>query len=324
MAGYRCPVCNKPLSKQEFEAALGILDKREAHLRHLQEELKAERDNLRKQIRNLPNKIEQAKVEGRLKERQRAERLMQGQRERIKRPEERIAQLQRGSTPQTEGLEFEEGLAARLRKHFREDGIHHKGRGGDVLHFVTYEKKRAGVIVYECKRTPKITSAHIDQAYRAKQAREADFVVLVTTGQRTGFTGLTQIRGVLVVAPLGVIPLAALLRAHLVEMLKIRMTRSQRIKIAERLLEYVTSPQFKNPIEEVMGLTNELQQMILDEFKSHRKMWERRWDYYQRIHWDTNYIHGNLQLVLQGKLPRPVLAPRREPLQLPPPTRREV
>src|SRR5437773_2033902 len=117
-------------------------------------------------------------------------------------------------------------------------------------HFVHFDGQTAGIIVYECKRTPRIQSQHVRQANAAKQSRNADFAVLVTTGSRRGFTGLTQLSGVLVVSPLGAVPLASLLRAHLIEMLRTKVTKEKRAQIALGLMSYITSPQFKNPIEE--------------------------------------------------------------------------
>jgi hypothetical protein len=310
MPTYKCPVCGKPLTKAEYERALKIHEAREQHLRQQEEWLK-------KRERELPKRIQEAKRQAQQQEKKRAERLMAGWKTKVKTLEERIRQLEKGSTPQTEGLEFEEKLAARLKRQFPEDDIEHKGKDGDVLHVVKFERKTAGIIIYECKRTPKIPSQHIQQAYTAKQSREADFAVLVTTGQKKGFSGLAQMNGVLVVSPLGAIPLAALLRGHLVEMMRAKITKEKRAAIAQQLMKYITSPQFRNPIEEVIQLTSELQDMIKDEAREHFRMWQKRWDHYQKIHWDSTHISNNLQLVLHGKEPKPIGHPKALPLQLP-------
>lgn len=310
MAIYKCPVCGKPLTKAEYERALKIHEAREEHLRQQEESLK-------RRERELPKRIEEARRQAQQQEKKRAERLMAGWKTKVKTLEERIRQLEKGSTPQTEGLEFEEKLAARLKREFPEDDIQHKGKGGDILHSVKLEKKTAGIIIYECKRTSKILSQHIQQAYEAKQSREADFAVLVTTGQKRGFSGLAQMNGVLVVSPLGTIPLAALLRGHLIEMMREKITKEKRAAIAQQLMKYITSPLFKNPIEEVIQLTSELQDMIKDEAREHFKMWQKRWDHYQTIHWDSTQINNNLQLVLHGKEPKPIGLPKAPPLQLP-------
>ena len=240
----------------------------------------------------------------------------------ISRLNERLAQLKKGSTPQTEGLEFEETLTKRLQREFTQDTVTPKGKGGDVLHIVNFEKKPAGVIIYECKRTPRIEAKHVEQAHRAKQSREADFAVLVTTGHKKGFSGFAEMNGVLVVSPLGAIPLAALLRLHLIEMLKAKITQGRRAVIAQELMKYITSPPFKNPIEQAVHLTSELQDMIKIEAKDHYRTWERRWEHYQTIQWGVSQIRLNLQLVLHGEEPKPLAHQRVPPFQLPEPTNR--
>lgn len=310
MKTYRCPVCKKPLTKEEYERALGILDARERHYQY-------ERERLQAKLRDSRQQAKRARGEGVKAERARTQRLLQGKDKIIQTLKERIDQLKRGSTPQTEGLEFEEKLAARLRREFPEDQVFHKGRGGDVLHIVRLDGRAAGTIIYECKREKRIKGKHIRQARLAKQSREADFAVLVTTGYRKGFAGLAQRDGVLVVHPLGVVPLTSLLRIHLIEMLKARVTRKRRAIIADRLVDYITSPQFRNPIEEVVQLTDELQEMIRDEAKDHLETWRKRWECYQTLHWDASQVRNNVQLVLHGKEPKAVVHPKTTPLQLP-------
>ena len=200
MPTYKCPVCGKPLTKAEYERSLKIHEAREEHLHQLEESLKKEK-------RELSKKIDEAKRQTRQQEKKRAERLMAGWKNRVKTLEDRIRRLEKGSTPQTEGLEFEGKLAARLKREFHDDDIQHKGKSGDVLQTVRFERKDAGVIVYECKRTQKIPNQHVRQAYEGKQSREADFAVLVTTGQRKGFSGLAQMDGILVYSPLGAVRL---------------------------------------------------------------------------------------------------------------------
>lgn len=310
METYRCPVCKKPLTKKEYERALGILGEREKHL-------EAEKAMLRRRLQVAEARVKKARQEGIDRERARTQRLLAGKEKQIKILKDRLEQLKKGTTPQTEGLEFEENLATRLEREFPDDDIKHAGRGGDVLHVVYFGKQRAGLIVYECKRTPRIDHAHIRQAHLARQDREADFAVLVTTGSRKGFSGLAQIEGVLVVAPLGTIPLAALLRQHIIEKVKARITKEERTRIAEQLAKYITSPQFKNPIDEVVSLSAQLQGMIREEAKEHFRVWRKRWDHYQRIQWDSSQVRQNVQLVLHGKEPTAGVPPKMEPLQLP-------
>ena len=321
---YRCPVCKKTLTKREYESALGLLEAKQEHLKHQADSLRHQADRLREERATLKEKAKKAKEAalalGKKQERERAERLMAGQRKTITKLEQRIRQLEKGTTPQTEGLEFEVTLCERLRQEFPDDIIQHEGKGGDILHFVRSADKRAGIIIYECKRTATIPDDHIQQTARAKQTREADFAILVTTGQKRTFSGLATSGSVIIVAPLGVVPLVSLLRVHLIEVLKANVTREQRSKLASTLLSFVTSPAFKNPIEEVIDRTGQLEALIKQEALQHRRMWEARWQHYQTIRWDATQVQANVHLVLHGKQPKPLAALPKQPLQLPSPS----
>ncbi|MCL5744340.1 MAG: DUF2130 domain-containing protein, partial [Acidobacteria bacterium] len=133
----------------------------------------------------------------------------------------------------------------------------------------------------------------------------------------SGYNGLAQTDGIIVVAPAAVLQIVSLLRATLIEMARARTTREQRAAIARRLLEYVDSPQFRNSVEEIVHAAADLERMIVEEAKGHQRVWQKRWEQYQRIHWDGSQIQKNLQFVLHSK--EPVLVqPKMEPLQLPP------
>jgi hypothetical protein len=334
MKTYRCPTCGKALTKSEYEKALHIHEEREKHYVQREAELKrkereqqatqkAQALEFKKRERQLKQdnekKLREDREKVRLEERTRATRQQAGLKEKVQQLTERLRQRERGTTPQTEGLEFEEKLAARLKKEFPEDEIVHKGKGGDVLHTVKFNQKPTGVIIYECKRTPSIHAQHISQANRAKQTREADFAVLVTTGKKPGFSGFGQMHGVSVVSPLAVIPLASLLREHLIEMARLKITREKRAILAQRLMQYIDSPQFKNPLEEVVQRTSRLQDMIKKEASDHVRTWKERWVHYQTINWNTSHVRGSLRLLLHGGQPKPLPQHKALPLQLPAP-----
>lgn len=323
MKTHQCPTCGKVLTKTEWEKALRIHGEREKHLAHRSEELarreREQRTRERDFRREAKKKLAQESKRVRDQERTRASRQQAGLKGTIDKLKERLRQRERGTTPQTEGLEFEDRLAARLKREFRDDEVLHKGKGGDVLHTVMFNKRPAGVIIYECKRTPRIDESHIVQANRAKQSREADFAVLVTTGRKKGFSGFAQISGVSVVSPLAAIPLASLLREHLIEMVRLRITREKRVALAQKLTRYIDSPQFRNPLEEVVHRATKLQGMIKKEATHHRRVWEERWDHYATIGWNTSQIQNNLRLVMHGGQPKQVARVKLAPLALPAP-----
>jgi hypothetical protein len=296
MKRYRCPVCKKSLTRKEHERVFKIHKAAQARLRAEEANLKQERILLKK-------RLVEAKRTVRHKEQARANKLTAGLQEQVKILKDRLRQARRGVTPQTEGLEFEDKLVARLKREFPSDEVRHEGKRGDVLHFVKLERKTLGVIVYECKRTPRISTDHVSQTQRAKQARHADFALLVTTGRKKGFSGLSGERGVLIVSPLGVIPLVDLIRRHLIEMARARVTKDRRAVVAQAVMNYLVSSTFKNPLENLIHTAERLKGMVKQEAKDHLRIWKERWGHYETIQWNSKDVQQNVSSVLAGKKP---------------------
>ncbi len=308
---HKCPLCKSLITKARFDQVTNIQATRQKQLDEADRKLREAKVRQRE-----AKKVGQ--LEGKKAEKSRSERLVKGLKKKLTIATERIGQLQKGTTPQTEGLEFEDRLCARLTREFPDDQIVHEGKGGDVLHTVISRRKPAGLILYECKRTQRIQRQHIEQAMRDKRNRHADFAILVTTGQRRGFTGLDQDGPIILVAPLGVIPLVHLVRAHLLEVAKAKLSKDQQAKIATALVDYITSPVFKGPIEEAVAKATRARELLGSEIRSHLKMWEERHNLYHTVAWDLDHIRQNVERVLQGAKPVSLVSAKPQQLQLPP------
>ena len=329
MKTYRCPLCSSSLSKAKYEAVLNIqkekeksqqadLDKlhRQLHSAH-QKEL-----DFKRQLKDSKTKIKEAAAKAaqkaKLDARKANERMMAGQREKVRKLEAKLKLLEKGTTEQERGLADEPKLVERLRREFPSDKIQHEGKGGDVLHFVRFENEVVGIIVYECKHTEKILPEHVQQTSEAKRIREAHFAILVTTGRRKGFSGLQEESGVLIVAQAGVISLASLCRTHLFSMAKAKLDKDQKAIIANQLLKYITSPTHRVPLEDAVQKTGKAQKLLEKEMKEHARLWRDRWEIYQTINWDISHVEQNIHRVLQGQTPKALSRITIEPLALPP------
>lgn len=322
MKKYACPTCKKPLSKAEFEKALKIQGEKEKHFHELEQKYRNKEERFKEKEKSLRKQAVEAKNEGRLQEKRRADRLadsLRGKTKHIGQLKDYIKQLKRGTTPQTEGLEYEKKLIACLRKRFPSDKLQHEGKAGDILQFVMFEGKEAGIIVFECKKTEKLLGEHIKQTFSAKQSRRAHFAVLVTNARNKTFNGFVETDGILIASslPSVVISLVSLLREHLIEMLRADLGKEKRMAIAKKLITHITSPTFQNPIGEITQTASELQGLLKKEAKDHLKTWQKRWNLYQIVKWDSFQIKNNLQLVLHGKKPRTDLRPKSNLPQLP-------
>jgi hypothetical protein len=307
MKNYKCPVCGSSLSKRHYDEALGIVEAQ-------QKVIRAERLQIARERQRLAARVADAKAMAEIKALQRTQRLVQGKDKMIESLKNTVRQLKHGTTPQTEGLEFEANLTTRLRKEFPLDMIEHKGKSGDIVHTIVDTKEKCGVIVYELKRTRFVQSDHIRQAARARMERAADMSILVTTGARRGFNGFSSFDGIPIVAPQGVVPLVTILRDHLVQMHHANLAKDQREIVAKKIVAFLSGPQFKNRLENLIQVAKDLQNMVKAEAKSHMKNWETRWAHYQNVLWNSGQITADIALLFQGKD-----APQRQQPRLPPP-----
>ena len=327
VAKYKCPVCKKSLTKNEYEKALHIheaaererqqltVDRRKFELQKKQDRIKHKRQ-IAEERRRAKLKAETARKAGadaaRKVERARTDRIVGNANKEAAKWKRRFELLKRGQTAQEYGPQFEQNMLRRLRKEFVTDDIQRTpgGRGGDLLHIVKEHGGTAGSIIYECKWTPSIKGRDVRQAALAKMSRRAEFAVLVTSGTKNGFGGMAEVDGVLIVSPACVVHIAGLLRLHLVEMLRSGIGKEQRAKIADQLLKFIKSPEFKNPLEEVVRTAEALKEGVEREYKWHVDDWKRRLTAYEHIRWDGFAVQENLRRGFHGEKPKQMIQPR--------------
>jgi len=222
-------------------------------------------------------------------------------------------QLRRQTTPQLEGLLYEDVLAGELKKRFRRDEITHTGKGGDVIQCVMLGDERIGLIVYECKRVKHHSSKHVKQAVRAKEKRKADFAVLVTSAVKRGTHGFFMERGVIVVHPTGVLPLVGILRGQIVEIARMKLGREQKDEVARLVLEYLSGPEFTNSMDAIIQESLALQKELVDEIKRHEAAWKKRHEAHTKIHGEAYTVKGKSKVLLSGKLEERLAEPSEIP-----------
>ena len=343
-AKYRCPVCKKPLTKKEFDKALHIHEAQQKHIEDERSKLSEEKRRIKSDFEDKERAFKShmedkerkfseeqrafkskekgikkaATKKAREAERARTGRIVGNAKQEAAKWKRRFELLKRGQTAQEYGIDFEPVMLRRLRTEFPADTISRTpgGRGGDILHTVRENGRSAGSIIYECKWTPRISGSHVAQAARAKMLRRAEFAVLITSGTKRGFMGMDKMGGVFVVHPACLLSMAGLLRQHIVAMLRAGIEKKQRAKIANQLLRFIKSPEFKNPMDEVVRTAETLKDGIKKEFEWHKRNWDDRWHAYGRIRFDGFAIQENLRLVLHGSKPREMVQPRERPALL--------
>ena len=318
---YNCPLCGSSLTERHYHKVIKDQEKKAKVQKGALERVKKEAEVAKAVAAAAKKKAKQdvvaAKKQAALNERNKNAVRFKRMQARNKKLQEEMEMLKKHTSPQEIGLADEGVLVNRLAKEFPEDRIEHVGKGGDVLHYVIFDNKEAGCIVYECKHKDGISSADVTQTALAKKTRQAYYGILVTTGTRKGFSGLDREAGILLVAQAGVLTLALICRESLVTMAKEHLDAAEKAAAAKRLMDYVTSPVFKTPLEEAISHTERAHRNLLREVKRHLDDWKERHELYQTIHYDMSHVQKNLDRVLGGDEPLKLEKPKFEPLALP-------
>jgi len=222
----------------------------------------------------------------------------QGANEQIERLKE---QIQRGITPQIEGLLEEGKLLEKLQQLFPHDRFEHPGKQGDIIQFVSERGRVLGKIVYECKRVKCFARAHIEQARKARQQRQADFAVLVTNAFPSKRQYYFVERVVFVINPISLEPVTYTLRESLIRMAILKITNQAKERAVQKVYEYLSSNEYNGKINDLAGQLLELRKDLQSEIAAHKRTWEKRYVIYRDLFNDVAAIDYRLKELAHPK-----------------------
>jgi len=210
-------------------------------------------------------------------------------------------QLKDKTTPQLEGLLYEDQLLEALKKEFPEDKFEHTGKGGDIIQAIILDNKPVGTIVFECKRVGQWQMAHAEQAANAKIQRKADYALLVTNASKKGGEGFFVEKGVIVVHPGGVLAITRILREQILTIAQMKLTQAQREEAIEKVFEYLQGAEFKNSIDIVIRKTIEMYEDLKKECQDHVKVWKKRYETLKIVHSNSAGVKVKTTALIAGK-----------------------
>ncbi|OGU40722.1 MAG: hypothetical protein A2315_12635 [Ignavibacteria bacterium RIFOXYB2_FULL_35_12] len=211
-------------------------------------------------------------------------------------------QIEKGITPQIEGLLEESKLLTKLKELFPKDKFEHPGKGGDIIQFVVEQGKEIGRIVYECKKVKSFNKNHIEQAKEARRLREADFAILVTNAFPSKKQYYFVEKTVFVISPVSLEPITYTLRESLVKIALLKVTNEAKQKAVQQVYDYLSSSEYNNKMNDVANQLIDLAKDLKVEIKSHRDRWEKRYSIYIRLYSDVGLIDSKLKGLVQNQL----------------------
>lgn len=211
-------------------------------------------------------------------------------------------QIEKGITPQIEGLLEEKILLAKLMELFPKDKFENPGKGGDIIQTIIEQGKAIGKIVYECKKVKTFSKDHVEQAKKARNFREADFAVLVTNAFPSKKQYYFVDKTVFVISPVSLEPITYTLRESLVKMALLKMNNEAKQKAVQRVYDYLSSSDYNNKINDISNQLIDLGKDLKSEIASHRRTWEKRYHIYRSVYTDITGIDYSLKDLVQNRL----------------------
>jgi len=334
----KCPVCGKLLTQEEYDKALGIWKAKHEEIKHLEEERKdlkrkaelweKEKAELQRAAKRavaeekrrlaisfreqrkldkeeFKKKLETqtakgvAKTKNKMGQLERSLKIALEKKEKgdqeIKRLRE---QMEKGITPQIEGLLEEDKLLAKLKELFPHDQFDHPGKGGDIIQTVMEQSKPVGKIVYECKKVKSFSQGHVQQAATAREFRQANFAVLVTNAFPAKRQSYFVSNTVFVISPVNVEPVTYVLRQSLVKIALLKLSNAEKMRAVNEVYKYLAGNEYS---DKVNGMAYQLLTLAGDlksEIHAHHQTWKERYATYKDLYSDVGVIDSRLRGLL--------------------------
>jgi len=286
---------NDEFAQQELE-----LRKQKRELEARQKEIELE---INRKLDDEKAKIfKQADEEHRLKDLEKDKQLS----DLAKQIEELKRKAQQGSQ-QNQGEVLELDLEKNLRENFPNDEINPVAKGvhgADIVQNLGGRNGQVcGVILWEIKQTKNWTEAWIGKLKDDLRANKANIPAIVSTVLPKGVEGFGFYQKVWVVLPSLAIQLAGALRQSLIAIAFERSATQGKGEKAELLFNYVASHEFRQRVEALVEVFQDMQGQILRERVAFEKSWKQREMQLHRLFVNTAGMYGEMQGLVGSTMP---------------------
>ena len=221
-----------------------------------------------------------------------------------------IGELKRKSeqgSQQIQGEVQEDDLKNLLATTFATDEISDVvtgAKGADLVQRINAKMgTNAGTIIWESKNTKAFSESWISKLKSDQGLVKADIAILVTQVLPKGVNGFGLVNGVWVVSYAHVIPLVNALRIQLIEVAKVKLSLVGRDEKMGLLYKYLSGPQFKNRVENIVMAFVNMKADLDTEKRSFNRIWSKREKEIEKVIMSTSNMYGDLQGIIGGSLP---------------------
>lgn len=215
---------------------------------------------------------------------------------------------QQGSQ-QLQGEVMELDLEDTLRQEFPNDTIEPVGkgiRGADIRQVVKSPRGHiCGVILWESKQTKAWTDEWLTKLKIDLRAQKANIPVIVSAVLPKEIkNGLGLKENVWVANFSLAIPLAILLRKALLDVAYQKLLSVHQGEKADLLYEFITGHEFRQQVEALVEVFQEMNEQINRERIAFEKSWKAREGQIKRIIFSTANVYGSIQGIIGSSLPQ--------------------
>ena len=310
-------------------------EKQEKELKELQEELKANSKKLeesekhelelRKKARELEEKEKKMELEMARKMDSERKKIIEetkkqeGEEQRLKMQEKdklvemmkrQVDELKRKveqGSMQIQGEVQEDDLKDLLATTFVTDLVEDVAtgaKGADLIQKINAKLGSSmGTIIWESKNTKAFSESWISKLKSDQGLVKADIAILVTQVLPKEITGFGLKNGIWVVSYQYIIPLVNALRIQLIEVAKVKLSLVGRDEKMDLLYKYLSGPQFKNRVENIVMAFVSMKADLDTEKRSFNRIWNKREKEIEKVIMSTSNMYGDLQGIIGGSLP---------------------
>jgi len=178
-------------------------------------------------------------------------------------------------------------------------------RGADIRQTVrTNLGNSCGVILWESKRTKAWSDDWASKLKEDLRSSKANIPIIITSVLPKSITsGFGLYEGVWICEPKFVQPIAEIMRLRLIEAAREKFVSQNRAEKSEILYNYVVSHEFRQQVENIVEVYQEMQEQITKERAAFEKIWKARETQTQRLLTGTAGIVGSMQGIVGQSLP---------------------
>ncbi len=214
-------------------------------------------------------------------------------------------------SPQVRGYIQQEDLANYLRELYPGDDINEIKRGAhgaDILHKVKLRSGAiAGTILWESKRTKEFQEAWIEKLREDQREQKADIAILVSQILPEDVSHFATRRDVVIAHFSMIDALSGIVRQHIVNVARHKMTEEQRQDKIHDLYAYMTGKEFHQRISGIVESAVNLEGMIGREIRAHEKQWAQRKKLHEGLLRQTALFYGEVSGIVGTLTPVPQL-----------------